>query len=140
CTCDLRLWAVLWQLPERVYLQVAAWQVGGNAALRVSALRGFDTSLPQRARTELADSSRKVPIVQEAHIAALPADRTAHGLALSWLLHASWLDSRDAEMRRARLPAAGLDLHRCGNQVASRRADSARAGSGNFVQPGGSSE
>src|SRR5208282_526080 len=107
---------------------------------RMSALRRSDPALSQPARTELADSSRKMPVLQAAHLATLPGHRSTHGLALSRLLPQFWLDAGDVEVRRVRLPAAGVDFHRRGNQASSRRDDSARPGSGNWIQPGGSGE
>src|SRR5208282_1404639 len=117
CSCDLRLWAVLRQLPERVYLPIAARPVGHKAAVRMPALRRFDPALPQRARTELADSAGKVPDLQAAHLATLHGDRDTDGLALSWLLSPFWFHIGDVEVRCARLPAAGIGFHRCGNQA-----------------------
>src|SRR4029077_4101275 len=129
-SCDFCLRAGLRQLSECVYLPAAAVDFRSDAALGVPEVQERHRALRQHASVELADSRWPMPALQGENLAALFVHRAADGVAVSGLLLVFRKHALDIEILHVRLPGAGVDLYRCGNQAASRQVDADRTGAG----------
>ena len=86
------------QFLERLHHPYPWAKVDCAAGIRLSEVRDSDSPLRQRASPQLLASWRKMPPVQEPHLAHVPAGGDAHGPALPRLLCGIRVDPASPEV------------------------------------------